>query len=186
MTKSQNERDGWQKLKQELEGAAATGKVDDVKVRILYKPDTAQTPAAVEITYRMNGQHFVHTFCTTADEAGSLLGNYTNIGIDNIALAIRELMAQGLPEEWVVARAVATMDSVKNGLTHGQYKRDSGEETWYSFDTDYRLYIAFAALRQQLHNLLGESCATTQATLLPNGSLVFAFVYNTAGDVSAR
>jgi hypothetical protein len=34
MIKSQNKRDGWQRVKQELDSAAAAGKVDNVKVRI--------------------------------------------------------------------------------------------------------------------------------------------------------
>lgn len=181
MTKSQNEREGWQKLKQELDSAAAAGNVDDVKVRILYKPDAQQTPAGVEITYRVDGQQFARTFRATPDEADSSPANHTETGINTIALAIRELMTQGLPADWAVARAVAEMDSEESGLTYGQYKADAKEVVWHSFDTDYRLCHAFDALRQQWQSSGGEAWTTAQATLAPNGSLVFSFSH-TIGD----
>jgi hypothetical protein len=181
MIKSQNKRDGWQRVKQELDSAAAAGKVDNVKVRILYKPDAQQTPAAVEITYSVDGQQFVRTFRATSDDADSSPENHTETDSNTIALAIRELMTQGLPAEWTVARAVAEMDGVESGLTYGQYKADAKEAMWHSFDTDYRLCHAFDALRQQLQSSCGEAWATAQATLAPNGSLVFSFSYHT-GD----
>ncbi|MFZ4657934.1 MAG: hypothetical protein ACOYNY_13045 [Caldilineaceae bacterium] len=182
MTKSQNERDGWQKVKQALDRTAAAGTVDDVKVRVLYKPNAQQTPVAVEITYRVDGQQFVRTFRATSDEADSSPETHTEIDSDTVTLVLRELMAQGLPAEWAVARAVAEMDGVESGLTYGQYKADAKEAVWHSFDTDYRLCQAFDALRQQLQSSCGEAWATAQATLTPNGSLVFSFSYNTSDE----
>lgn len=174
----------WQTLKQELDVAALQGKVADVKLRVLHEPTAEQTPAAIEIAYCMNGQQFVRTFRANAYELTSAFTTPLETGIETVAFAIRELMAQGLPETWATACTVARIESGESGLTYGQYKAAAEEEAWHSFDTDYRLYIAFDALRQQLQSSCGEAWTTAQAMLLPTGSLVFSFSYGTTGEPS--
>lgn len=88
-----------------------------------------------------------------------------------------EYIQQVIEDDWAEAVLVAVIEDDQSGLTYGRYARPGESDRQHSFDTDYRMYFVFDALRLNLRELTGKLWCQAEYTVQRNGQAHVELMY---------